>query len=374
MKAWPFMFAASRTLDYQFVALPEIIDLQSSGSLRDRLVMDEDDPGRLRTASLSSSRAQALSCVYRSGPILVGDQAQVDSAGRKLLFASGLVVEDLPETLDEPAQVIDANSQWFEKRLSAFLNSNENWKPIVTKSVRLQIDPPAPSSGSVRMHASPVAILSLISILLFVLCAGLYVKIRSLESQQSVSVPPTPESAADGDRKQSPDSIPGAPARVRENKLENKLIVQPAPTPSLSSPVPGAKADKKEPSIAQPAPTPGLPSAMPEAEAEKKEPSIARPAPTLSLPSPLPEAEAEKKTPSIAQPATTPGVPSSAPEAEPDKKELLIVPSAPTLSPPSPVPGSKPRKNRPPARAAKPPVPRNNTTTSGPLIIPKEQR
>jgi hypothetical protein len=354
MKAWPFVFAASRTRDYQFVALPEIFDVKSCSALRDSLEMDEGDPKRIRTASLSSPKGGTLSCVYRSGPIRVGNEIHTDSAGRKLLFASGLVVEGQLESLDELSHAIEANSKWFERALIAFLNSSENWTPTVTKSVKLQIDRPAQIPGSVRMHASPVAILSLISILLFVLCAGLYVKNRSLESQLSESRPPTPKSTVESDRKPRLDPVPGVTPRVPLDELVKKSTIQPAPMLSLPSPVPEAEPGKKEPLTAKPAPTSSPSSSAPVAEPERKDPLIAQPAPTPSLqpPSPVPEAEPEKKEPSIVSPAPAPSLP-------------------------SPVPGVKPRTNRSqpgPTRAVKPPAPRNNPTMSGPLIIPNEQQ
>jgi hypothetical protein len=274
MKAWPFVFAASRTRDYQFVALPEIFDVKSGSLLRDSLEMDEGDPRRIRTASLSSPKGGTLSCVYRSGPIRMENEIHTDSAGRKLLFASGLVVEGQLESLDELSHAIEANSKWFERTLVAFLNSTENWVPTVARSAELQIDRPAQIPGSVRMHASAVAVLSLIAVVLFVLCAGLYLKNRSLESQLIDSRPPAPKSAVDNDRKEGLDSAPSATARVPENDPEKKLTVQPAPTPSQPSSVPEQELEKTQPSMVQPAPTPGLKPHVSQNKPKKIEPKV----------------------------------------------------------------------------------------------------
>jgi hypothetical protein len=189
MKAWPFMFAASRTSDYQFVALPDIFDTVSCGSLRDSLAMDEADPKRMRTATLTVSDGRALSCVYRSGPIRLGDEIQVDSAGRKLLFASGLVLEGSPKTLDEPSSVIDANAQWFDGKLISFLNSSKNWTPVATKSFELQGDPPVQIPRRGRGPIIAIAVLLIVSLLLLALCVQLYLKNRSLEAQLRDSRP-----------------------------------------------------------------------------------------------------------------------------------------------------------------------------------------
>jgi hypothetical protein len=222
MKVWPFMFAASRTLDYQFVALPETFDAQSHGSLRDRLEMDEADPKRIRTTSLPSPQGNALSCIYRSGPITVGNEVHVDSAGRKLLFAFGLVVEALPETLDQMSDVLDVTEHSFERRLISFLNSSENWTPIVTKSFDLPIDLPAQISGRFRRLNDPVAILSIAALLLLVLCAGLYLKNQSLEAQLIELRSTVPKSAADGDLKNNPAATPSPTPRIPEDGLETK--------------------------------------------------------------------------------------------------------------------------------------------------------
>jgi hypothetical protein len=222
MKVWPFMFAASRTLDYQFVALPEIFDVNSCGSLRDHLKMDEIDPRRIRTASLSAGQSGTLGCVYRSGPILLDDAVHVDPAGRKLLFAFGLVVEALPATLDKLSNVIDATEPLFERGLASFLNSNTKWTPIVTKSFELPIEPPAKRPDGLRKITGPVVGLSLVLLVALGCCALLYLKNRSLESQLIESKSQRSKPPEDGDLKNNPDTAPAITPRVPESELEKR--------------------------------------------------------------------------------------------------------------------------------------------------------
>jgi hypothetical protein len=223
MKVWPFMFAASRTMDYQFVALPEIFDLNSCGALRDRLELSEADPVAIKTASLSTRQNRTLSCIYRSGPILMDDVLHTDSAGRKLLFAFGLVVEVLPETIDQLTSVIDATQPLFERGLVSFLNSNATWTPIVTRAFELPIDQPTDvPSGFLKING-PAAVLSLVLLLSLGMCGRLYFENRSLHSQliemqRHSSMP----SVVDGEPTQNLEPAPSAAPRIPKNELETK--------------------------------------------------------------------------------------------------------------------------------------------------------
>ena len=59
MSAWLFMFAASRTSDYQFVMQPEVFDTESCDVLRSQLQLDDSDPARLRTVTVASTSLPA---------------------------------------------------------------------------------------------------------------------------------------------------------------------------------------------------------------------------------------------------------------------------------------------------------------------------
>jgi hypothetical protein len=216
------MFAASRTLDYQFVALPEIFDLNSCGALRDLLEVTEVNPIATKTASLSTRQTGSLSCIYRSGPILVDGVTHTDSAGRKLLFAFGLVVEVLPETLDQLTSVIDATQPLFERGLVSFLNSNATWTPIVTRAFELPIDQPADVPGGFQKISGPVAGLSLVLLLALGLCGWLYLENRSLHSQLAESRSQPSKPSANGEATQSPEPTPSVAPRIPKNELETK--------------------------------------------------------------------------------------------------------------------------------------------------------
>ena len=69
MSAWLFMFAASRTSDYQFVMQPEVFDTESCDVLRSQLQLDDSDPARLRTVTVPTKQAGDVLCAYRSGPV-----------------------------------------------------------------------------------------------------------------------------------------------------------------------------------------------------------------------------------------------------------------------------------------------------------------
>jgi hypothetical protein len=233
MNVWPFMFAASKTSDYQFVVLPEILDATSCAALRERLEIDDSDPEKTRTATVTVKQAGNVSCVYRSGPIVVDNTVRTDSAGRKLLFAFGVVAKELPpgSSLARLSSLIDASRPSFEKGLVSFLSSEKEWKPVVTKAIKLQTDLAEVDLQRFRMPSISLSavLVSLGFLVNLGICAALYTKLHSLEAQLSAlnSMPRKASAVGDpGEAKSetSADSAKVSPStspRAPENKLEN---------------------------------------------------------------------------------------------------------------------------------------------------------
>jgi hypothetical protein len=191
MNVWPFMFAASKTADYQFVALPEFLDRGSCDALRKRLEIDDADPKRTRTATTVADQLGNVSCVYRAGPIVIDNEIRTDSAGRKLLFAFGVIVKEIPAgpLLDKLLDLIDASQPAFEKRLRSFLNANGQWTPLVTKAVKFPVDQEEPKLGSFNRLGKLGKFSNSTLLVLFALIvnlgasAFLYLEFRSLDSK-----------------------------------------------------------------------------------------------------------------------------------------------------------------------------------------------
>jgi hypothetical protein len=224
------MFAASKTSDYQFVVLPEILDATSCAALRERLEIDDSDPERTRTATVTAKGAGNVSCVYRSGPIVVDRTVRTDSAGRKLLFAFGVLAKELPpgSSLARLSGLIDANRPFFEKQLVSFLSSDTEWKPDVMKAIKLQTDPAEADLQRFRMPGIFAVLVSLGFLVNLSICAALYIKVHSLEAQLATlnSMPRKASAVGDpGEAKsetsaESPKIAPNTSPRAPENELE----------------------------------------------------------------------------------------------------------------------------------------------------------
>jgi hypothetical protein len=231
MNVWPFMFAASKASDYQFVVLPDIFDASNCDALRDRLEIDDTDPRKTRTASLSIKEAGNVSCVYRAGPIVVDNEIRTDSAGRKLLFAFGVVTKEISaaSSLEKLSDLIDASQPLFERGLLSFLNSDKGWIPLVARTIKLDEIQGESGLDQVRKVSNSTIFLSIALLISFGACAFLYSKILSLESQLSTySSRPSPQAAADTVAKSpeptagSPETPPNSPPHPRENELETR--------------------------------------------------------------------------------------------------------------------------------------------------------
>ncbi|HXI05660.1 MAG: hypothetical protein ACRC1G_04220 [Bradyrhizobium sp.] len=182
MSAWLFMFAASRTSDYQFVMQPEVFDTESCDVLRSQLQLDDSDPARLRTVTVPTKQAGDVLCAYRSGPVDVNTADRVDSAGRKLLFAYGAVIDrPTPEVLERIPQALNAARPAFERELASFLNCNTTWSPRIEKA--REITSSQAKGDGLRGLSSSVSILTLALVLSLGITSILYFKNRSLEDR-----------------------------------------------------------------------------------------------------------------------------------------------------------------------------------------------
>jgi len=91
MKIWPFMIAASRYRDYQFVVCPDFVQSRGGGlALKNNIEMDDADPTRVRTVVFDDPKLGSIACAYSVGPIGDEGSAQTDSLGRVLRCASGV--------------------------------------------------------------------------------------------------------------------------------------------------------------------------------------------------------------------------------------------------------------------------------------------
>jgi len=231
MNVWPFMFAASKTSDYQFVVLPEIFDAASCAALRERLEIDDLDPQKTRTATVTA-KAGSMSCVYRSGPIVVDNNTHTDTAGRKLLFAFGVVTRELPtgSSFARLSDLIDANRPGFEKGLVSFLSSSDKeWKPRVTKAIKLSTEREDRDVDLRQFSMSRISTLLLFGLLVNLgICAGLYWKVSSLEKQlgaldsilQKVDALSDPGAEKSGTSAAPPKVLPNTLPRAPENELK----------------------------------------------------------------------------------------------------------------------------------------------------------
>ena len=153
MKIWPFMFAASATLDYRFVVRPDFLDAEQDTLFRERLEIDGSDKD-IRTISFSDSKNKTIYCWYQARPILVGDQAQTDSVGRKLFCASGIIAVESPSD-DSVRQLVDMTKKvqpLLDKNLIAFLAADRSWKPTIIFPSDLAADLPAVPVASPPEH------------------------------------------------------------------------------------------------------------------------------------------------------------------------------------------------------------------------------
>jgi hypothetical protein len=144
MKIWPFMFAASATLDYRFVVRPDFLDAEQDTLFRERLEIDGSEQD-IRTISFSDSKNKTIYCWYQARPILLGEQAQTDSVGRKLFCASGLIADESPSD-ESVRQLMDMTKKvqpYLEKNLIAFLAADRSWKPTIVPGSDIAADLPA---------------------------------------------------------------------------------------------------------------------------------------------------------------------------------------------------------------------------------------
>ena len=182
MKSWPFIFAASRTSDYQFVVCPDVFDAQISSTFPGSLELDDLSPERTRTAHISTKQTGDLLCVYRSGPIVIGGQEYLDAAGRKLIAAYGFATKDSTKSVDAIAGSIASNKSRFESYLLDFLNHTERWTPVASKPSIHGVEMETFGKRFARLLGWPTAFGAALFLLLC-LSGILFLKNRALEAQ-----------------------------------------------------------------------------------------------------------------------------------------------------------------------------------------------
>src|SRR4051812_48936223 len=104
MKLWPFLIAASKSHDYQFVMCPDFLEAASSlFGIKTRMEIDDSDPTLVRTLIFPDPKLGDIAFAYRTGPIESGGEFERDSAGRVLLYAAGVVARGIPGDSSQPA-------------------------------------------------------------------------------------------------------------------------------------------------------------------------------------------------------------------------------------------------------------------------------
>jgi hypothetical protein len=132
MKLWPFLIAASKSHDYQFVICPDFLEAAGSlFSIKSRLEIDDKDPIRVRTMIFSDPKLGDIAFAYRTGPIKTGGEFERDPAGRVLLYAAGVVARGTPDDSSQAAifEALNFFEDQLRQSLTEFLASGQNWIP-----------------------------------------------------------------------------------------------------------------------------------------------------------------------------------------------------------------------------------------------------
>jgi hypothetical protein len=270
MNVWPFMFAASKTSDYQFVVLPNIFDADTCDALRKRLEIDDTDPRKTKTATVPVKQAKtSVWCIYRSGPIVIDNAIQNDSAGRKLLFAYGLVAKETPagSSLQALSNLIDVSQPSFQEALVSFLHTDREWVPVVKKAIEIPIDVPEAGPTTNRKLNVSLAVLLAALVICLAMCAVLYSRSNALQS--SYNALESRNSALESQISELKSQI---------QKAQPETTSNPNGAPAATSPAPAE-------TLAAPGGTPVSPTATSPAPAEPlATPAETSPAPTETLP------------------------------------------------------------------------------------------
>jgi len=170
MKIWPFMIAASRYRDYQFVVCPDFVQSRGGGlALKNNIEMDDADPTRVRTVVFDDPKLGSIACAYSVGPIGDEGSAQTDSLGRVLLCASGVLMREIPDDKASP-KIVEAVWSYKQKlggKLEEFLTAKNAWTPAFATAVELPLKTaiapgshePAGSSKRVELFAAGAIVL-----------------------------------------------------------------------------------------------------------------------------------------------------------------------------------------------------------------------
>ena len=192
MKLWPFLIAASESLDYQFVTCPDFLEASSSlFGVKSRLEIDDRDPTRVRTMIFRDPKLGDIAFAYRTGPIEVNGEFERDFVGRVLLYAAGVVARGTPDDSSQPA-IFEA-MRFFEdqlrRSLTEFLASSQKWIPRPAEGAEfpqgLLNYPPEPSYPTKRVPDKFLICLGAAVALLFASLVWVEKQVTTLSAQHA---------------------------------------------------------------------------------------------------------------------------------------------------------------------------------------------
>jgi hypothetical protein len=137
MKMWPFLIAANKQIDYNFVVCPEWIASKKRWKIFENPKFDwrDADNDALRVCMIDGKTNEKTVFVFKVRTFRLGDQSVVDLAGRPILMAYGFMAPASPTTPDDATHYsrlgnrIDSLPEELGDVILIFKDAGREWTP-----------------------------------------------------------------------------------------------------------------------------------------------------------------------------------------------------------------------------------------------------